>query len=116
MIIKGRDVHLLCSGQFERPRGRLNEEEVPQDLICAENVKNSMENFSFGNDSIISSKRLSDCYEDVLERFVNVKISGRSKCELHFECLNQGSASFLGQGSWEMNKLQTGTCSFSFCI
>merc|ERR1719259_71941 len=48
-------------GQFERPRGRLNGEEVPQDLICAENVKNSMENFSFGNDSIISSKRLSDC-------------------------------------------------------
>jgi len=106
----------LCSGQFERPRGRLNEEEVPQDLICAENVKNSMENFSLDNNSILSSKRLSDCYEDVLERFVNVKISGQSKCELHFECLNQGSASFLSQGSWEIDKFQTGACSFSFGI
>merc|ERR1719394_601677 len=55
-------------GQFERPRGRLNEEEVPQDLLCAENVKNEMENFSFNIDSIPSSKRLSDLYEDVLQR------------------------------------------------
>ena len=63
------DVHLmLYSGQFERPRGRLNEEEVPQDLLCAENVKNEMENFSFNIDSIPSSKRLSDLYEDVLQR------------------------------------------------
>ena len=68
-IIKVKHVHLiLCSGQFERPRGRLNEEEVPQDLICAENVKNPMENFSFDNDSIPSSKRLSDFYEYILQR------------------------------------------------
>ena len=63
------DVHfIVCSGQFERPRGRLNDEEVPQDLLCAENVKNPMENFSFDIDSIPSSKRLSDFYEEILQR------------------------------------------------
>ena len=63
------DFHLmLYSGQFERPKGRLDEEEVPQDTICAEKVKNSIENFSFNNDSIPFSKRLSDFYEAVLQR------------------------------------------------
>lgn len=63
------DVYLMFySGQFERPRGRLNEEEVPQYLLCAENEKNPMENFSFDIDSISSSKRLSDFYEDILQR------------------------------------------------
>ena len=60
---------MLCSGNFKRPKGRLKEKEVPQDMICAEDAKNSVENFSFNNDSILdSSKRLSRFYEDVMER------------------------------------------------
>ena len=60
---------MLCSGNFERPKGRLKEKEVPQDMICEEDAKNSVENFSFNNDSLLdSSKHLSRFYEDVMER------------------------------------------------
>ena len=60
---------MLCSGNFDRPKGRLKEKEAPQDMICAEDAKNSVENFSFNNDSMLdSSKRLSRFYEDVMER------------------------------------------------
>ena len=61
---------MLCSGNFERPKGRLKEKELPQDMICAEDAKHSsVENFSFNNDSMLdSSKRLSRFYEDVMER------------------------------------------------
>jgi len=67
-------------GQFEKPKGRLRaffEEEVPQDMICAEDVKNSTENFSFNNDLISSSRRLSEFYEDIIARLNVINMEQR---------------------------------------